>query len=332
MNSFFQLWMARNKEFYRDRGSLSWAFLFPILVIIGCAVAFSEEDNQLLTIGSYPAEKSIEQFDVLTQGYSKIIAYNDLEKAKSRLQHHQLHALVQTDKNIIWLNPQSSESSLVKQLIQNNPHNYQVKEISGEALRYVDWVIPGVLGMNIMFGSLFGVGYVLVRYRKNGVLKRLQATPVTAFEFLSAQIASRLFIVVSANALIFIGSDIALDLMVEGNRLELLLLAIVGAASMISLGLLIACRTASEELAGGILNTATWPMMFLSGIWFSLDDTPDAMQQLAYCLPLTHLVDAARDIMINGATLIDVIDHVAIMLIMGLVCLSLAAYFFRWHK
>jgi len=332
MNSFFQLWMARNKEFYRDKGSLSWAFLFPVLVIIGCAVAFSEEDNQLLTIGNYPAGKSIEQLEVLDQGYSKIINYDDLQKAKNRLQHHQLHALVQTDKQIIWLNPQSTESNLVKQLIQNNTHNYEVKEISGEALRYVDWVIPGVLGMNIMFGSLFGVGYVLVRYRKNGVLKRLQATPVTAFEFLSAQIASRLFVVVTANAIIFIGSDLALNLMVEGSRLELLVLAIIGAGSMISLGLLIACRTASEELAGGILNTATWPMMFLSGIWFSLDDTPEAMQQLAYCLPLTHLVDAARDIMINGATLIDVIDHVAIMLIMGLTCLSLAALFFRWHK
>lgn len=332
MNSFFQLWMARNKEFYRDRGSLSWAFLFPILVIIGCAVAFSEENTQLLVIGSYPANQSIEQFNVLTQAYSKIIPYDDLAKAKNRLQHHQLHALVQTDEHIIWLNAKSTQSQLVRQLIQHEKHNYQIKEISGEALRYVDWVIPGVLGMNIMFGSLFGVGYVLVRYRKNGVLKRLQATPVSAFEFLGAQIASRLFIVVSANAIIFIGSDLTLNLMVEGSRLNLLILAICGAISMISLGLLIACRTESEELAGGILNVATWPMMFLSGIWFSLDDTPEIMQQLAYCLPLTHLVDAARDIMLNGATLMDVMDHVIILLVMGLVCLILAASFFRWHK
>ena len=332
MNSFLQLWIARNKEFYRDKGSMSWAFIFPILVIIGCAVAFSSEDKQLLTIGSYPADQSIEQFTELDQSYSKNIPYSDIEKAKNRLQHHQLHALIQFDAHTIWINPESTESKLIKQLIQHSSHGFEVKHLEGEALRYVDWVIPGVLGMNIMFGSLFGVGYVLVRYRKNGVLKRLQATPVTAFEFLSAQVASRLFTVVSTNALIFIGSDLALGLLVEGSRWALLLLALCGAMSMISIGLLIASRTASEEFAGGILNATTWPMVFLSGIFFSLDDTPLMMQQIAYCLPLTHLIDAARDVMINGAGLVDVLDHISIMLAMGLFSLALAAYFFRWSE
>jgi ABC-type multidrug transport system permease subunit len=106
----------------------------------------------------------------------------------------------------------------------------------------------------------------------------------------------------------------------------------VGALAMISLGLLIAARTASEELAGGILNASTWPMMFLSGVWFSLDDSPRYMQLLAECLPLTHLVAAAREIMINGATLGDVSQHLLTMLAMALVFLGLASSGFRWHK
>ena len=100
----------------------------------------------------------------------------------------------------------------------------------------------------------------------------------------------------------------------------------------VGLGLLIASRTSSEELAGGILNMSTWPMMFLSGIWFSLDDTPQQMQSFANCLPLTHLVEASRDIMINGASLVDVADHIAILLGMCLVFLTLASILFRWHK
>ena len=208
---------------------------------------------------------------------------------------------------------------------------YQFHELSGKPIRYVDWVVPGVLSMNLMFGSLFGVGYSLVRYRKNGVLKRLHATPVTAFRFLAAQVASRLFIVVSANALIFAGSYLLLGLKMTGSFFDLLIITLCGATAMISLGLLIASRTASEELAGGILNAATWPMTFLSGIWFSLDDTPKAMQVFAEFLPLTHLVNAARNIMLNGASLMEILPDMAIMLIMALVCLSLAARLFRWH-
>ena len=331
MKAFISLWIARNKEFYRDKGSLSWAFLFPILIIIGCAIAFSGDDEKLLTIGHYPASATLVDLPALTGGYSKPVGYNDMTKAKQRLANHQLHAVVDVEKHEIWLNPLSSQSQLVQQLLAGN-RQYTVQEVSGEAIRYVDWVVPGVLSMNIMFGALFGVGYVMVRYRKNGVLKRLQATPVSAFNFLAAQVASRLFIVVTANAAIFIGSWLLLGLKMEGSFFTLLLVAVCGATAMIAMGLLIASRTASEEFAGGILNAATWPMTFLSGIWFSLDETPQAMQVFANFLPLTHLVTAARSIMLDGAGLVDVLPHVAVLLGIALACLLLAARLFRWHR
>jgi ABC-type multidrug transport system permease subunit len=332
MKSFISLWIARNKEFYRDKGSLSWAFLFPILIIIGCAIAFSNDDEKLLTIGYYPAETPITQLNSLTQKYTSLIAYNDLTLAKTRLRHHQLHAIVETQSQRIWINPNSTQSHLIQQLLKSQNNAFEIHEISGKAIRYVDWVVPGILAMNIMFGSLFGVGYVLVRYRKNGVLKRLQATPVTAFKFLSAQIASRLFLVVGSNSIIFIGSYFLLDLKMEGSWLNLFIISICGAISMIAMGLLIASRTDSEEFAGGILNAATWPMTFLSGIWFSLDQTPQGMQTFAHLFPLTHLVNASRAIMLEGASLYDVMWPITIMLGIGFICLSLAAALFRWHK
>lgn len=332
MTSFISLWIARNKEFYRDKGSLSWAFLFPILIIAGCAIAFSGNDEKILSIGVYPGNATLHDLPSLTQSYSKVIAYNDITTAKTRLANHQLHALVEPGQRRIWLNPASSQSRLIRELLQDGAHAYTLHETTGKAIRYVDWVVPGVLSMNIMFGSLFGVGYTLVRYRKNGVLKRLHATPVSAFTFLSAQIASRLFIVVSTNVFIFIGSYCLLDLTMAGQFLDLFIVACCGATSMIAMGLLIASRTASEEFAGGILNAATWPMTFLSGIWFSLDDTPQAMQAFAQLLPLTHIVDAARDIMINGANLADVMPHILVMTAMGITSLALAAGLFRWHR
>jgi len=331
MKAFLSLFLARNKEFYRDKGSLSWAFLFPILIIIGCAIAFSGEQDKLLNIGVFPQDNTLDQLPSLSQPYTQFLTYEDIEQAKQRLRNHQLHAVIDHQTQQIWLNPQSHQSQLIAQLLSATPHSYRIEQLSGKAIRYVDWVVPGVLAMNVMFGSLFGVGYVLVRYRKNGVLKRLHATPVSAFTFLSAQICSRLFIVMSANSAIFIGCYFLLDLKMEGSFLDLFVVAMCGTVSLTSVGLLIASRTASEELAGGILNAATWPMTFLSGIWFSLDETPEPMQYFADILPLTHLVDAARDIMINGASLQDVASHLIIMILMGFVSLLLAARLFRWH-
>ena len=332
MKAFFHLFFALNKEFYRDKGSLSWAFVLPVLIIIGCAVAFSNSQPPLLTVGIYPAHSSIETLGSLAQNYSRFVHYDELKIAKQRLAHHQVDAVIDNQHKQIWLSPTSSQSQLIAQLLKDHHAGYQIQHQQGQAIRYVDWVLPGVLGMNIMFGSLFGVGYVLVRYRKNGVLKRLKATPISALTFLSAQVASRLFIVLLSNAVIFIGSWQALNLLFVGHALDLLITAFIGTVAMIALALLIACRTASEELAGGLLNAATWPMMFLSGIWFSLDNTPSYMQALANLLPLTHLVAAGRDIMLNGAGLGDVWPHLLALIITSIVCLLLAARFFRWDS
>lgn len=331
MKTFLQLFIARNKEFYRDKGSLSWAFILPILIIIGCAVAFSGEKDKLLTLGYLAHENRAEPMLELEQNYSKWIAYQDAETAIQRLRHHQIHAFIDSEQKTVWLNPESSQGQLIQQLLKQQDQ-YQIQQLTGRSIRYVDWVLPGVLGMNIMFASLFGVGYVLVRYRKNGVLKRLQATPIKPLKFLSAQVASRFFIVMTSNAAIFIGAWLLLDLVFIGKAFDLFIAASLGTIAMIALALLIASRTDSEELAGGLLNTATWPMMFLSGIWFSLDNTPSYMQSLANFLPLTHLVEAARNIMINGASLVDVWPQLAALLITTVVCLLLAAALFRWNK
>ena len=335
MKIFIALVVARTKEFYRDRAALSWALLFPMLIIIGCAVAFSGDKQEIFNVGVIETASSPSQHpSLLDESYIKRIDYQNEEKALERLRHHQLDLVIKvTDKTFYWVNPESPEGRVIMQLLQQDKNiTLQENTVSGRQVRYVDWVIPGVLGMNMMFGSLFGVGYVIVRYRKNGVLKRFQATPVNAFEFLAAQIISRLFIIIATNIVIYFGAKYFLDLTMLGSYMDLLIVGLLGGISLISLGLIMSARTDSEELAGGLLNMTTWPMTFLSGVWFSLDDTPQYMQNFAQALPLTHVVHAAREIMINGATLIDVKFNVLMMLVMSLVFLSSAAVMFRWHR
>ncbi|MBU1439079.1 MAG: ABC transporter permease, partial [Gammaproteobacteria bacterium] len=230
-----------------------------------------------------------------------------------------------------WLNESSAKGYLAEKLFLQLEPDAKKETVNGRQIRYVDWALPGILGMNMMFSCLFGVGYVLVRYRKSSVLKRLQATPLTALEFISAQVISRLGIVLFIATSIYIGCNWLFDFVMLGSYLDLLLVTVLGAIAMISLGLLIASRSRSEELTGGLLNMASWPMMILSGVWFSLEGAPKALQFVADLLPLTHLVSAARAIMTDGAALSQLTYPITVMVAMIVIFLSIAAMLFRWQ-
>ena len=198
-------------------------------------------------------------------------------------------------------------------------------------MRYVDWLFPGILGMNMMFSCLFGVGYVVLRYRKNGFLKRLHATPLSAFEFLSAQVLSRLGLTLLITLILYVGVSAIIDFHSAGSNLLLIGIAVLGALSLIALGLTIAARFSSEELVGGLLNLLTWPMMLLSGIWFSLEGSPQWVQAIAQIFPLTHVLDAARAVMLDGAGLAQIAPHLLYLLITTLAFLAFGAWSFRWR-
>jgi ABC-type multidrug transport system permease subunit len=195
----------------------------------------------------------------------------------------------------------------------------------------VDWVVPGILAMNMMFSCLFGVGYVIVRYRKNGFLKRLQATPLTPFEFLVAQMASRLLLIQLITVAVYAGCHYFIHFQMRGSYVNLFLISLAGAVCLISMGLLISSRLSSEELAGGLLNLLTWPMMLLSGVFFSLEGVNPLVKKIARFLPLTHLVDGARSVMTEGAGLSDIAPHLLVLAAMSAVFLSIGSLIFKWE-
>ncbi len=339
MKQLFALFWARNKEFYRDRGSLIWAFVMPPLILGVVALAFSRGDQALFNIGLYGNDVTMP--DALRTETIKdtfhSVAYDDLAKAIQRVQYHQLDLLIQPPNNTqsgkYWINQNSQKGKIAEQLLLNNSTiPWQKEPVTGREIRYVDWAIPGIMAMNLMFSGLFGIGYVIVRYRKNGVLKRLQATPITPLQFLSAQVLSRLCIMIVVSTLVFTGANLLLDFVMLGSYLELFLVAVLGMLSILSLGLIVAARLATEELANGLLNLITFPMMLLSEIWFSLDGAPAWMHGISSALPLTHLVKAARAIMLEGATLADISVHLIALTAMTAVFLAIAAWLFKWRE
>ncbi|UUO22670.1 ABC transporter permease [Colwellia sp. M166] len=326
---FFAVVKARNIEFFRDRSSLGWNLLFPILMLIGLSFVFSGDGRAVYKVGVLNLAQSQSSF--LETKYISFIDYQEQALGEVKLEQHSIDLLVDFNAQQYWVNQGAPSSYLVEKIFLNGHDNYQRIETQGRKIRYVDWVLPGILGMNMMFSCLFGVGYVIVRYRKNAVLKRLKATPLSALEFVSAQLVSRLFIVMFLSSVVYIGCNLFFDFYMLGSYFDLFIIAILGAFSLITLGLLVASRSKSEELIGGLLNLSSWPMMLLSGVWFSLEDAPNAVKVFADFLPLTHLVAGARKIITEGATLADISYHVSVLMVMSTVFLALGAYLFSWN-
>jgi ABC-type multidrug transport system permease subunit len=327
---FLAALQARNLEFLRDRTALGWNLIMPVLIVMGFAFAFTTGQEELYKVGLYgdPEQNHIAD-NFLTTRYVDFIPVSDLQRVIDKVDRHQIDLLLDLQNNRYWVNSTSPKGYLLENLIL--PYGLQREALSGSEIRYVDWLIPGVLGMNIMFSALFGVGYVIVRYRKNGVLKRLRATPLSAFEFITAQIASRLLMIVAVTVLVYAGTNLVVDFRMVGSYWLLFLILILGALSMISVGLLIAARITSEEAANGLLNLMSWPMMLLSGVWFSLEGSHPLVQKLSLILPLTHMIDAARVVMIEGAGLMDVASQLFILSLFTLCFVIIGSKTFRWE-
>ncbi|MDA0679860.1 MAG: ABC transporter permease [Proteobacteria bacterium] len=337
LSRIYAIFRARNLEFVRDRGSMSWNLILPIALMFGLSFIFSNERAEY-TVGvlQTDAEIVVSRHPFLDTRYIEFVTVTDRDQALRKVSRHQLDMLI--DFGIephYWVNPDSPKGYFVEFALLQSDEAGDGKivksQVEGDAVRYVDWVLPGILGMNMMFSCLFGVGYVVVRYRKNGFLKRLRATPLRSIEFVIAQVASRLILILAFTSFIFAGTIFFLDIRVDGSYLLLFLVLFIGAISLISLGLLIAARVTSEELAGGLLNMVTWPMMMLSGVWFSLEAASDWVRDVASIFPLTHILNAARAIMLDGAGFAEILSQLITLIIMSIVFLGLGAFTFRWH-
>jgi ABC-type multidrug transport system permease subunit len=344
---FWAILKARNYEFFRDRSAFGWNFLFPFLLVAGFGIIFGGKTYTEYKIGIFPSETkqvSTAQVNIpqrfKNMQYLKFIGFPNAAEGLEKLKHHRIDFLLKTGNGPYqyWVSDASPKGYVVEQMFKasllpaENKLNAEKREIQGSAIRYIDWLFPGILAMNMMFSALWGVGYVVVRYRKNGVLKRLKATPLSAFEYLTAQAISRIFLLMFTLVIVWTGCDLIFSFRVQGSYLDLFVIFFLGSLSLTSLGLVLASRGTSEEFTTGILNFISWPMMFLSEVWFSLEGAPQWVKSSAKIFPLTHMLTAARKVMHDGAGLIEVGPEIIVLSLMTLGFLTLGASLFSWNK
>ncbi len=343
MKKILALVGARNKEFYRDQSAMCWTFLFPLIVLLGFTYGYSGKQDPVLRVEVSPEslvkEEWVEKFKNIPG--IQLHGVSDADAGIKRVQRYQTDLLIQAEAGSpsigYYLNTESDKGKLAERVflsVSNEGHSdlhFERRMSNGRRIPYGEWVLPGLLAMNLMFGSMFGVGYVIVRYRKNGVLKRLRATPLSAFQFLTAQVISRIFLMVSTSYLVLFAAMGLIGFRPHGSLLDFGVFLVISAAAMISVGLLVAARISNEEVADGVLNLMTWPMIFLSGTWFSLEGASHWVHFASNLMPLTHVVDGLRSILIDGVSIHQLYPQVTLLGIISVIFVAVGSFIFKWR-
>ncbi len=344
-----ELTLARVREFFREPAAIFWVYGFPLIMAISLGIAFREKPKQQITVdlvGTTEGSRTGELRELLKRDTRFVVHEPTTESWKKRLRDGKTDLVVVASSDPasgdspweFWQEPRRAESLLARQAVENLLLKGQGgtvvviadQELNEAGSRYIDFLIPGLLGMNLMGGGLFGVGFVLVDMRVKKLLKRFLATPLRHSDFLLSVMLSRLLFMVPEILALLGFSWLVFGVQVQGSFLELVAVIILGGFCFAGVGLLIASRATTLETASGLMNLLMLPMYVLSGVFFSSERFPAAMQPLVKALPLTALNEALRGVMLEGESLPALWRPIATLVAWGAVSFVIALRIFRW--
>jgi ABC-2 type transport system permease protein len=343
--SMVQLTLVRFREFIREPEAVFWTFIFPILLAAGLGIAFRQRGPDKVQIGvvtsaagSAAAIQSLQKDSTLV-----VTTYDDSAAARA----------LRTGKVALLVIPGSAKDSvhyvydrgrsdavnarvLVDRAVQVgagrvDPVRVADAYVTEAGSRYIDFLIPGLLGMNLMGSSIWGLGFSIVTARSKKLLKRLMATPMSRAQYLLSYLCSRLvFLILEVVTLVGFGHW-AFGVPLRGSLATLFLICLLAAISFGGLGLLTASRARTTEAVSGIMNFIMLPMWIFSGVFFSSANFPRAVQPYIKLLPLTAVNDALRANMLEGASFAVVTPQLLVIVVWGVVTFFAALKLFRWR-
>lgn len=319
-----------------------WVFAFPIILAVVLGFAFRESGPVSSVVGIEPGQGA----DALAARLSaepgvEVRRFVDVDRARLALRGGSIDVLVEAgDPPVIHLHPgrqeaQAAELRVLRALELPPPaersESARVVEVTEAGSRYIDFLIPGLLGLNIYGTGLWSIGFGVADARQKKLLRRYLVTPMRRSSYLASFMVFRLLFLVLELALLTSFGVWVLGVPLRGSLVAFGLVSLLGAVAFAGVGLLAVCRVKTIEGASGMINVATIPVWLGSGVFFSYERFPDVVQPLFLALPLTPLNDALRAIMLDGAGLSGILPEVALIAAWGVVSFGLALRLFRWE-
>ena len=336
---------ARMKELFREPEVIFWIFLFPVLLAFGLGIAFRNKPVEKVNV-VFAQQEGSERLQELLQSAPEGRRFNikaqPPEQAGNsfRLGKVDLEVLPDGKGGVEYVyDPARPESVLARNVVDDALQNAAGRKpvlssssrVNSEpGSRYIDFLIPGLLGMNLMGSGMWGIGFALVDMRARKLLKRFVATPMRRSEFLLALASSRLILMILELFIVLGFGILMFHMRVMGSWGAIILVACIGAMTFAGLGLLTASRAQKIETASGIMNLIMMPMWIFSGIFFSYERFPAKVLPLIRALPLTALNDSLRAVILEGKTLGSQAEPIAVMCLWGGISFLLAVRYFRW--
>jgi len=336
----FVMTLAKTRELLREPEALFWVFVFPVLLALALGIAFRSKGPDELAVGVQEGDGAAEIQRTLDDSPDLRAAILHAGAAGRQLRSGRVAlVVVPGERWTYWFDPTRPDSRLarlaVDDLLQRaagrvDPRTTAIRQMTEKGSRYIDFLLPGLLGMNLMGTGMWGIGFYIVDARSKRLLKRLVATPMRRWHFLAGQLGGRfVFLVFEVVVLVAVARWI-FDVPLRGSIGTLSLVSFIGGLTFCGMGLLVASRARTLEAVSGLMNFVMMPMWVLSGIFFSTARFPELMQPVVQALPLTALNDALRAVMIDGVSLVGVAGELAIVAAWGTAAFFAALLLFRW--
>lgn len=349
MNPLWQLTLARFREFFREPAAIFWVYGFPLILAVALGIAFRNRPVERIAVdvqadgpgGPAAAERLKE---LLSKDERLQVTIADEATVRNRLRTAKTDIIVVPGSDLAapgeyLFDPNRPEAALARNAVDNVIIRQRVPDlpratertIEEPGGRYIDFLIPGLVGTALMGGGLWGVGFVIVDMRVRKLLKRYLATPMRQSDFLLSLMLSRLVFTLIEVVFLLGFAYLVFDIRVRGNWLAFGTLLFLGGACFAGIGLLIACRAKTIETVSGLMNAVMLPMYILSGVFFSSDRFPEVLQPFIQALPLTALNNGLRAIMNDGSGWGALAYPALVLGSWGVASFAAALRLFRWR-
>jgi ABC-2 type transport system permease protein len=336
-----ELTIVRLKEFIRETEAVFWVFIFPMIMTLALGFAFREKAPDKIPVGVVESAQAKTRAAALAKSPMLLPRVLPLDAGREELRRGKISLLIEGEATPVYrFDPTRPESftarAEVDDALQAQAGRRDVLpskdvHVQEQGSRYIDFLVPGLLGMNLMGTGLWGIAFSVVNARLKKLLKRLIATPMRKSDYLIAHFASRIFFLVFEVVVLLVFAWLVFGVKVHGSIALLSLICLVGGMAFAGLGLLVASRARTLEAVSGMANLVMIPMWLCSGVFFSYERFPDAAKPFIRALPLTALNDALRGVMNDGYGLAQVAPQLLNLVVWTVVTYLIGLKIFRWQ-